>query len=73
MHHPFSGHRVALCVVCCLTYAGHLVVSLHVFCDVMHGMRVSLFECIVLWKQHKTSSVATKRSRKMDVVLIRTW
>lgn len=65
MHHPFSGHRLALCVMCCLTFAGHLVVSLHVFYDVMHGVRVTLFGCIVLWKQHnKTSSVATKEAGK---------
>lgn len=48
MHHPFSGHHLALCVVCCLTFAGHLVVSLRVFCDVIYGVRVTMFECIVL-------------------------
>lgn len=39
MHHPFSGHHLALCVVCCLTIAGHHVVSLcilrcHACCEV---------------------------------------
>lgn len=24
MHHPFSGHHLTLCVVCCLTFAAHL-------------------------------------------------